>query len=48
MDGGEKVALRTHHDGYLNEQIVLFLHESKSKLYGSHRVLIRLRSLERR
>ena len=45
--GGE-VALRTHQDGYLNEQIILFLQESKSKLYGSHRVLIRLRSPERR
>ena len=29
--GGE-VALRTHHDEYLNEQIILFLQESKSKL----------------
>ena len=31
-EGGFEVALRTHHDGYLNTQIVLFLQESKSKL----------------
>ena len=48
INRGGKVALRTHHDGYLNEQIVLFLQESRSKLYGSHRVLIRLRSPGRR
>ena len=46
--GGFEVVLRTHHDRYLNEQIMLFLQESKSKLYGSHRVLIRLRSPGRR
>ena len=48
INRGGKVALRTHQDGYLNTQIVLFLRDSKSKLYGSHRVLIRLRSPGRR
>ena len=32
INGGGGVVLRTHHDGYLNKQIMLFLQESKSKL----------------